>query len=86
MPLAREQIEGMVSEIDIYRSAAVMIRQYGEDAALEAGLRADILLDKGDIDGQQCWLRIARAISQLQRTSRAANELLPIRWTGSAVI
>ncbi len=31
----------MISDLDIYRSAQVLIREHGEDAALEAAMRAD---------------------------------------------
>ena len=40
----------MPSEIDIYRSASVLIRERGEDAALEAAQRADAMLERGDVD------------------------------------
>ncbi len=35
--------------LDIYRSANVLIREHGEDAALEAAMRADAMLEKGDL-------------------------------------
>ncbi len=31
----------MVSKIDIYRSAKILVDQHGEDAGLEAAMRAD---------------------------------------------
>ncbi len=34
----------MTSEIDIYRTANVLVKHYGEDAALEAAQRADAML------------------------------------------
>ncbi len=37
----------MTPEIDIYRTANVLIREHGEDAALEAAQRADAMLEKG---------------------------------------
>ena len=40
----------MVSDLDIYRSASVLIRQCGEDATFEAAMRADSMLEKGDLD------------------------------------
>ena len=39
----------MTSEIDIYRTANVLIREHGEDAALEAAQRADAMLEKGSL-------------------------------------
>ena len=39
----------MLTNLDIYRSAQVLIRQHGEDAALEAAMRADAMLEKGEL-------------------------------------
>ena len=35
----------MTSEIDIYRSAQVLVKRHGEDAPIHAAMRADELLD-----------------------------------------
>ena len=56
--------------IDIYRSAALLIESHGEDAVIEAAMRADAMLDKGDLDGQRVWKAIVRAIEELQRGGR----------------
>lgn len=39
----------MTSDLDIYRSAHALIQQHGEAAAIEAAMKADALLDKGDL-------------------------------------
>ena len=57
----------MLSELDIWRAAAAMVKHFGDGAALEAAQRADRLLDEGDTVGLAVWLRIARAIEELQR-------------------
>ncbi len=41
----------MTSDIDIYRAANILVKRYGEDAALEATQRADVMLERGDMDG-----------------------------------
>ncbi len=41
----------MTSDIDIYRTAQVLVKRHGEDAPIEAAMRADALLEKGDLDG-----------------------------------
>lgn len=46
-----------IPTLDIYRSAAVLVREYSEDAAQEAASRADAMLDKGDLQGQRVWLQ-----------------------------
>ena len=42
----------MVSDLDIWRAANLLIRKHGADAELEAAKRADLMLDRGDDDGQ----------------------------------
>jgi hypothetical protein len=56
----------MISEIDIWRAANLVIRQHGTDAEIEAARRADLMLERGDRDGQLVWMRIRRAIAELQ--------------------
>ena len=56
----------MTDEIDNYRSAAVLMREHGKDAAIEAAVRADALLDKGDMERRAVWLRIIAAIKELE--------------------
>ena len=41
----------MPADLDIFRSAKLLIDQCGQDALLEAALKADELLDAGDLDG-----------------------------------
>ncbi len=38
----------MISDLDIWRSAHVLVKQHGEAAPVQAAMRADALLDKGD--------------------------------------
>ncbi len=64
----------MPSEIDIFRSAAVLIREHGAGAALEAAQRADAMLEKGDMEGAAVWKRIVRAVEELQRRERHEGE------------
>ena len=56
----------IISDLDIWRAAHLLIRQHGEDAELEAAKRADLMLERGDLDGQSLWRRIRRAIVELQ--------------------
>ncbi len=41
----------MTSDLDVYRSAHALIQQHGEAAAIEAAMKADAMLDKGDLEG-----------------------------------
>jgi hypothetical protein len=70
----------MISDLDIWRAANLLIRQHGDDAELAAARRADLMhcrpvggslgfqpkLDRGDLEGQMVWKRIRRAIVELQ--------------------
>ncbi len=40
----------MIRDLDIYRSANVLICEHGEDAALDTAMWAIAMLDKGDLD------------------------------------
>ncbi len=56
----------MTSDLDIYRSAQALIKQHGADAPVHAAMRADELLEAGDLDGYAVWKRILRAVRELQ--------------------
>lgn len=56
----------MISEIDIQRTAVIMIKRYGDTADFEACLRADELSAKGDSAGMRVGLRILAAIDTLR--------------------
>ncbi len=63
----------MTSDLDIYRSAQVLVEQHGEDAPIKAAMRADAMLDKGDLDGYAVWKRILRAVRELLSKERPAG-------------
>ena len=56
----------MVDALDIYRTARLLIEQHGDEAPIHAAMRADAMLEAGDLDGQAVWKRIIRAIKDLQ--------------------
>ncbi len=56
----------MIPDLDIYGSAQVLVKQHGEDAPIHAAMRADAMLEKGDLDGYGVWKRILRAVEELQ--------------------
>ncbi len=60
-------VKAMTEEIDIWRSAKLLIDQHGDDAPIHASMRADKMLDKGDLDGYAAWKRIVRAVDDLLR-------------------
>ncbi len=56
----------MVSDLDIWRAAALLIRKHGSTAQSEAGKRADMMFERGDTEGQLVWARISRKLNELQ--------------------
>ena len=57
----------MISDLDIYRAAKLLIDHRGDGGALNAAGRADLLLEDGDAEGASAWRAIVRAIEELQR-------------------
>ena len=55
----------MTSDLDIYRSARLLVDQHGAEAPIHAAMQADAMLDKGDLDGAAVWRRIVCAINEL---------------------
>ena len=63
-----------MDEKDIWRAAKILIDQHGDDAATHAAMRADAMLEQGELEGQAMWTRIVRAIEDL--TSSDPGETL----------
>ena len=43
---------------------------FGDDAAIYAAMRADELMEAGDIEGEAVWLRIGKAVEELLSEER----------------
>lgn len=63
-----------MDEIDIWRTAKILIDSHGTAASLEAAMRADKALDDGLSDAVNVWTRVMLAIEELQRTSPQTGE------------
>ncbi len=57
----------MTSDLDIYRTASVLIRERGHEADLVVAQRADSFLKDGDVDECAVWKRLLKAIKEIQR-------------------
>ena len=57
----------MTPDLDIYRAGQVLVKRHGEDAPIEAAMRADAVLELADLDGYAVWRQILRAMEELQR-------------------
>jgi hypothetical protein len=55
----------MSIETEIYRTANLLIEEYGEMAAPAALIRADQLFERGDVSGRKVWLRIAKVAEDM---------------------
>ena len=66
----------MIPDLDIYRSANILVKHHGQDALIEAAMRADAMLDKGDLDGYGMWRRILRAVGELRRVGPVSGETM----------
>ena len=63
-----------VDDIDIFRSAKLLIDKHGDDAALIAIKRATKMLDAGNVDGYAVWKRILRAIEDMKQETPRPGE------------
>jgi hypothetical protein len=63
----------MIPDLDIYRSANLLVKQHGEDAPIHAAMQADAILETGDLDGYAVWKRILRAVEEMQGTEPGAR-------------
>jgi hypothetical protein len=52
----------MTSDLNIYRTAKLLVDQHGEDAPINAAMRTHELLAAGDRDGQMTWILNVPAI------------------------
>ena len=60
----------MTDDKEIYRGAKLLIDRHGDDAVIEAAMKADKMLEQGDLDGLATWNRILRAIEELRSGKR----------------
>ena len=60
----------MTDDKEIYQSAKLLIDRHGDDAVIEAAMKADKMLEQGDLDGLATWNRILRAIEELRTGNR----------------
>ncbi len=63
----------MISDLDIFRSARALVKRHGPDAPIHAAMRADAMLEKGDLGGYAVWKRIVKAVEELLSKERPAG-------------
>jgi hypothetical protein len=62
----------MVKKTDVLTAAALLVKEHGEDAWLEASSRATDQKDAGDKDGSQFWAHVADAIAKMEQEGASA--------------
>ena len=50
------------------------MKRHGQDAPIHAAMRADAVLEEGDLDGYAVWRRMLRAVEELQGTEPKSGE------------
>jgi len=63
----------MATESEFFRTANLLIEEYGEMAPPAAFIRADQLFEKGDISGRLVWLKIGKIAEDLLSGNRPNN-------------
>jgi hypothetical protein len=56
----------MISDRDIWATAKMLVDHHGAEAPIHAAMRADAMLERGDVDGQAVWKRILYAVEEFQ--------------------
>jgi hypothetical protein len=60
----------MPRELEAIRVAAFLVREYGDQASLEAGRRKNAAIEKGDVGTQPDWARVAATVEDIQSQLR----------------
>ncbi len=63
----------MALESEILRTANLLIKDFGEMAAMGAFIKADELNKVGDQKGRAVWLRVARAVNEILSERRPVD-------------
>jgi hypothetical protein len=58
-----------VPDIDIWRSARILVNNHGADATIVAAMRAAERINRGDAEGLAVWKRIMVAVDELLETT-----------------
>lgn len=63
----------MISQKDIFISAQLLIKQYGDAAEAYASQQMHRLMEKDDVKGAGAWLAIIAAIDDLKNVKSQGN-------------
>jgi hypothetical protein len=68
-----------MEELDVWRSAGVLIQYHGVRAEHFAMSRVQDMMSKGDSQGEMIWRRILQSIQDLQRNPTKPGEGAAVR-------
>ena len=71
-----KQSETVISDLDIYRSAQLIVDQHRDDAPIFAATEADKMLKRGDVESMAAWHRILAAVRVLLRPQPTVQDTL----------
>ncbi len=63
----------MISDLDIYRTAKLFIDKHGDEAPIHAAMKADAMLERGDMEGAGTWRWVVKAVEELPRKCPSAG-------------
>ncbi len=63
-------------EPKFYGTANILVKQHGQDAPIQAAMRADAMLEEGDLDGYAVFKRVVKAAEELLSKERPPEIML----------
>jgi len=64
-----------VTDRDIYASAKMFVDKYGDEALEEAMGKIAVFEKRGDINGRECWNKIAKVVEWMQNPNKQRGEI-----------
>jgi hypothetical protein len=62
-----------MDKADIYRTAKILTDRYGADAPTHAAMKANAMLERGDLNGAGMWKQVLRAIMHMRASEGRAK-------------
>ena len=69
-------VDVMSNSSEVYKTATLLIDEYGDFAQAGAFIKADEMADKGDLVAHKAWLRVAKAVEDLLSMERPQNSVM----------
>ena len=63
-----------MEDIHIFRAAKLLIKEQGDDVSAYVDMEFNNTIERRDIKGAAVWLRIAKAINEMQRETPRPGE------------